>query len=43
MNHDESMRRALDLSPVTDSTRRERLENIGESYLRRVRQIPDEV
>ena len=41
MNHDEFMRRALDLEPVDDARRR-RLRAIGESYLARVRVMSDE-
>ncbi len=36
MNHDEFMRRALELSPI-DADRRYRLDRIGQSYLRSVR------
>jgi len=38
MNHDEFMRRTLELTPILDSERR-RLKAIGESYLIRVREM----
>ena len=40
VNHDEFMRRALELTPI-DAARRVRLEEIGATYLERVRRVDD--